>query len=92
MFSIAILFKDVNSLPNDKFLDWFKLTAFADDNINVAEKLKIVLGKGSLENMKIGENSGFQDFLLFPHCFQKTFFKVVEGSVSVGKSQPFPKR
>ena len=28
----------VNSLPNDKILDWSKLEGFADDKINVTEK------------------------------------------------------
>ena len=32
----------VNSLPNDKILDWSKLKAFADDEINVINKLKFV--------------------------------------------------
>ena len=31
-----------NSLPNDKILDWSKLKAFADDKINITEKLKFV--------------------------------------------------
>ena len=34
----------VNSLPNDKSLDWSKLKAFADDKINVTKKLKFALG------------------------------------------------
>ena len=29
-----------NSSPNDKILDWSKLKAFADDKINVTEKLR----------------------------------------------------
>ena len=33
------------SLPHNKFLDWFKLKAVADDKSNVAEKLKFVLGR-----------------------------------------------
>ena len=33
-----------NSSPNDKILDWSKLKAFADDKINLTEKLKFVLG------------------------------------------------
>ena len=33
----------LNSLPNDKILDWFKLKAFANDKIYVNEKLKFVL-------------------------------------------------
>ena len=28
----------INTLPNDKILDWSKLKAFADDKINVDEK------------------------------------------------------
>ena len=35
----------VNSLPNNKILDWAKLKAFADNKINVNEKkFKFVLG------------------------------------------------
>ena len=59
-----------NSLPNDTFLDRSKLKVFADDKINVTEKLKIVLGR--VENIVgKGENAGYQHFLLFPQCFQK---------------------
>ena len=58
-----------NPLPNDKFLDWSKLKALADDKIIVTEKLKFVLGR--VENMmEKGENTVYQHFLLFP-CFQK---------------------
>ena len=35
----------VNSLSNDKIMDWFKLKAFADDKSNVTEKLKLVGGR-----------------------------------------------
>ena len=34
-----------NSVPNDKFLDWSKLKAVADDKSNVAKKLKFVFGR-----------------------------------------------
>ena len=34
----------VNSLPNDKILDWSKLEAFAEDKINVTKKLKFAWG------------------------------------------------
>ena len=76
----------LNSLPNDKFLDWLKLKAFADDKINVTEKLKFVLGR--LENMvDKGENAGYyQHFPLFPSMFSKGFFKVVKSQVCVTKS------
>ena len=60
----------VNSLPNDKFLDRSKLKSFADDKINMIEKLKFVLGR--VENIVgKGENAVYQHFLLFPQCFQK---------------------
>ena len=70
----------INSLPNDKILDWSKLQALADDNINLAEKLKFVLER--VENIAgKGENAGYQHFLLFPQCFQKAS---LSGSLKVG--------
>ena len=57
----------VNSLPNDKILDWSNLKAFADDQINVTQELKFVLGRE--ENIiGKGENAGYQHFLFFPQC------------------------
>ena len=66
-----------NSLPNDIFLGCSKLKAFADNKINVNEKLKFVMGR--VENIVgKGENAGNQHFLLFPIMFSKGFFfKVV---------------
>ena len=59
-----------NALPNDNFLDWSKLKAFAEDKLNLAEKLKFVFEWG--ENIVgKGENAGYQHFLLFLQCFQK---------------------
>ena len=53
--------KRINSLP-DKFLDWSKLKTFADDKINVNQKLKFfvrwvenIVGKG--------EHAGYQYYL-----------------------------
>ena len=61
-------FGSFDSLQNDKFLDWFSLKTFADDKINLAEKIKFVLGR--VENIVgKGENAGYQHFLLFPQCF-----------------------
>ena len=52
------------------FLDWTKMKAFADDNINVIKNLKLL--RGRVENiLGKGENAGYQHFLLFPKCFQK---------------------
>ena len=55
------------------FLDRSKFRAFADDKINVIQKLKFVLRRE--ENiMGKGENAGNQHFLLFPQCFQNASF------------------
>ena len=69
-----------NSLPNDNMLDKSKLKGFASDKINVTVKSKFVLGR--VENIVgKGENAGYQHFLLYPKCFQKTSFS---GSFKVG--------
>ena len=62
-----------NSLPNDNFLDWSKLKAFADDILNLAEKLKFVLAR--VENI-VGErgNRWLPAFSPFPTMFSKSFF------------------
>ena len=70
----------VNSLPKDKILDETKLKAFADDKINVAWMMISVFDR--VENfVGKGENAGYQHFVLFPQCFQKT---VSWGSLKVG--------
>ena len=54
----------VKSLPKDKILDLSKLKAFADDKINVTQKLKFKIGR--VENIVgKGENADYQHFLLF---------------------------
>ena len=65
---------------NNKILDWSKLKAFADDEINLTEKLKFVLERVEIIVGK-GENAGYQQFLLFPQCFQKASYT---GSLKVG--------
>ena len=66
-------FEALNSLPHNKILDWSNLKAFADDKINVTEKMKFLLER--VENIvRKGENAGYQHFLLFPQCFQKVSY------------------
>ena len=65
-------------LPNNKILDWSKLIAFADDKINVAEKLKFVWVKNIVGK---GENAGHQHFLFLSQCFQTASFS---GLLKVG--------
>ena len=46
------------SLPNGNVLDWSKLKAFADDKIDVTEKLKFAFGR--VDNfVGKGENAGY---------------------------------
>ena len=68
-----IIDETFNSLSNDKILDLSKLKAFADENLDVNEKLKFALER--VENIVgKGENAGYQHFLLFPTMFSKGFF------------------
>ena len=67
------LLKRINSLPNNKFLDWSILKAFADDRINEAQNLKFVSGRIE-NNVGRGKNAGYQHVLLFPQCFLKTSY------------------
>ena len=62
-----------SSVPNDKILDLSKLKTFADDKINVTEKLKFVLERVEHIVGK-GENAGQQHFLLFSQCFLKASY------------------
>ena len=69
-----------NPLSNNRILDWSKLQAFAEDKINVTQKLEVALER--VENLVgKGENAGFQHLLLFPQYFQKATFS---GSLKVG--------
>ena len=73
MIVIGLCGKGFNPLPNDKILDMTKLKAFADDKIDVAQMIVSVFDR--VENIVgKGKNDGYQHFLLFPQCFQKTSF------------------
>ena len=55
--------------PNGKITHWSKFKTFADNKINMTEKMKFVLER--VENIVgKGENAGYQHFLPFPQCFQ----------------------
>ena len=80
----------LNSLPNDKILDWSKLIAFADNKTNVTEKLKFVLGR--VENIVgKGENAGYQHLLPFSTMFSNGFFLKVVKSQECGKGLKYPR-
>ena len=62
------------------------MKVFGDDNINVAEKLKVGLGR--VENIVgKGENAGYQHFLLFPQCFQKASYTGSLKVVNAGRGK-----
>ena len=52
-----------------QFLDSSKLKEFADDNFKVDENCRKFLKR--VENT-VGAISHYEQFLLFPQCFQKT--------------------
>ena len=70
----------LKSLANKKFLDWLKFKGFANDKINVAEKLKFAVQRIEIIVGK-GDNAGYQHFLLFPQFFQQPSFS---GPLKVG--------
>ena len=73
IYAFSLCSTCINSLPNDKIVDWFKLKAFADDKIDVNKKLKF--GMGGVENIVgKGENAGYQHFSPFPTMSSKGFF------------------
>ena len=60
----------LNPFPNDKFLDSSKLKEFADDNFKFSENGRKFFKW--IENIvEKGENIRYEQFLLFPQCFQK---------------------
>ena len=57
-FTIIIFLLFVNSLPNDKILDWSKLKAFANDILKLAKRMVFVSDR--VENIVgKGENAGY---------------------------------
>ena len=61
----------------NKFLDFSKFREFADDNLNFIE-----MGKSSSKRvantLRRGETAHYEQFLLFPQCFQKTYCRNVK--------------
>ena len=56
----------LNSLPEDKLLVLYKMKVLAKMVQLFFDLVANIAGKG--------ENSGYQHFLPFPQCFQKTYF------------------
>ena len=67
-----LIWERVNPFPNDKFLDSSKLKEFADDNFKHNENGR-KFSKWAENTVGKGEIARYEQFLLFPQCFQKTF-------------------
>ena len=63
----------LNTLPNDKILDFSKLKEFADDNFKF-DKNGRKLSKWVENTVGKEEIARYEQFLLFPQCFQKAHF------------------
>ena len=63
----------VNPLPDDKILESSKLKELADDNFKFDENVR-KLSKQVENNVEKGEIAHYEQFLLFPQCFQKACF------------------
>ena len=63
--------QDIKSFPKRQTLKFFKLKDFADDNFELDENGRKY---SELEENTVGkgEIACYKQFLLFPHCFQKT--------------------
>ena len=62
----------VNPLPNDNILDWCKMKEYADDQIRLNENGR-KFSKRVENTVGKGEIARYEQFLLFPLCFQKTW-------------------
>ena len=71
-----------NPLPDDKFLDKFKLKQSADDNLKFDENSR-KFSKWIENTLGKGEIARYEQFLLFPQCFQKAGFPGASKSVTV---------
>ena len=61
----------MNSLPKDKILYWSKLKEFADDKLNVTEKLTFDLGRVGGKLYGKMRKCWLPAFSLFPTMFSK---------------------
>ena len=63
----------VQPITRRQILDSSKLKEFADDNFKVNENSR-KLSKWEENTVKKGEIARYEQFLLFPQCFQKACF------------------
>ena len=72
----------LNPLPDDKILDRFNLKQSADDNLKFDENSR-KFSKQVENTVGKGEIAHYEQFLLFPQCFQKACFPGASKSVIV---------
>ena len=77
----TLIIRFVNPLPR-QILDSSKLKEFADDNFKFDENGR-KLSKQVENNVGKGEIARYEQFLLFPQCFQKACFQGVSKGVIV---------
>ena len=82
MFSKSVFLRIINPLPDDKILDSSKLKDFADDNFKFEENSR-KLFKPVENTVGKGEIARYEQFLIFPQCFQKAYFPEVSKGVIV---------
>ena len=78
----VVLHIDVTPLPDDIILDSSKLKAFAVDNFKFDENGR-KLSKRVENTVGKGEIALYEQFLLFPQCFQNACFPGVSKGVTV---------
>ena len=71
----------LNSLPNDKFMDWSKLKAFSDDKLSCKNEIRIGKGRKHCGKRRKYWLSAFSSF---PTMFSKAFLPRVVKSRGCG--------
>ena len=82
MFSKSVFLRIINPLPDDKILDSSKLKDLADDNFKFDENSR-KLFKPVENTVGKGEIARYEQFLIFPQCFQKAYFPEASKGVIV---------
>ena len=72
----------INPLPDDKILDWSILKQFTDNNFKFDENSR-KFSKRVENTVGKGEIAHYEQFLLFPQCFQKACFPEASKGVIV---------
>ena len=72
----------INPFPDEKIVDWSKMKQSADDNFEFDVKSR-KFSKLIENTVGKGEIARYEQFLLFPQCFQKACFQGASKGVIV---------